>query len=689
MRKSEAKRNCRLYRLAVSLLVGLWAATPGSVVALPNGGEIVSGTGSISQTAQDMVIQQNDQQLIANWQGFSIGSAESVTFKQPNSSAVALNRVIGADPSMILGKLSANGQVFLTNPSGVVFGAGSVVDVHGLLATTFSISDENFLKGNYQFTQDPNLPLASVINNGTIHARRYVGLSAPAVGNTGSIIVADLGILTEGYETATTLDFNGDGLISFAVAEQVSGLKTDAKGNLINDQINNSGIIQANGGQVLLTTQLARNVVTNVVNHSAIVEAQTVIQENGKIVLSSAAQEVAPTEIIGNPSPRQGKGLILLAGGAQGDIQLSGILDASKVVVRADAVAIAANKSLSTNNGKIKIVSNDLDLKGDLNSGTGNVVFVLANRGDLNLAPGNPKGSLGGNDIGHIIAKNLILRTRGNINVKGISEKNTAGISNSVILNSRGGDINFEGVASSFPALKLHAANDVNVNAGVTTVKGKVKIVANDLNLNADLNSGSSNVVFVRRKGQDLKLTSDGADGSLGGSDLSHIFAKNLILRTKGNIHVDGLNEKHTSGIKNYVIMNSRGGDINFEGVASSFPALKLRAVNDINVNTNITTTKSDFIAVADRDNNGQGDLNVAPGVVITSARDIDVSAPLINAEDKSFNETRDLIVNGDVVEPPLPEPPMNPVVAESIQQGSLGSFLTEFFENGGSSGGC
>lgn len=576
MRKSEMKRNRRLYRLAISLLVGLWAVTPGSVNALPNGGDIVSGTGTISQTAQDMVIQQNTQQLITNWQGFSIGSAESVTFNQPSSSAVALNRVIGVDPSVILGKLSANGQVFLTNPSGVVFGAGSVVDVHGLLATTYNISDANFLNGNYQFTQDPNLPLASVINNGTINARRYVGLSAPAVENTGSIIVADLGTMTEGYATATTLDFNGDGLISFAVAEQVSGLKTDAKGNLINDQINNSGFIQANGGQVLLTTQLARNVITNVVNHSAIIEAQTVLQENGKIVLSSVRQEVAPTEMIGKPFARDGNGLISLVGGAEGNIQLAGTLDAAGVMVAtgggrkgSGTVTVGAGESLTTNNGHIAIIADDLVLDGDLNSGEGDVFFVPADGGNLTLSP-----------------------------------------------------------------------------------------------------DGSKNA-------------------ELGGDDLSHITANNLVIGTTGNILVKGMNEEATQGIAGSVFLISTGNII-FNVEASVFSALNAYAFNDINVNQNVTTTKGDFVAVADLERNGKGNFNVPSNVVITSARDIDVSAPLINAEDPSFNETRNLILNGDVVDPPLPtEPPMNPVVAESINQGSLGSFLTEFFENGGSSGGC
>ena len=211
-----------------------------------------------------------------------------------------------------------------------------------------------------------------------------------------------------------TLDFNGDGLISFAVNREVSKLVTDQKGNLVSDQINNSGTIRANSGKVLLTTRLARNVISNVVNHSGVTEAQTVLQKNGKIVLS---------------------------GGANGSIQLSGMLDAPKVVVRADTVTVGARKfllannyedvseirndsnGLTTNNGNIRIVANELDLKGDLNSGTGNVVFKVANGGDLDLTPGNANGSLGGNDIGHIIAKNLVLRTRGDINVKGISEK--------------------------------------------------------------------------------------------------------------------------------------------------------------------------------------------------------------------------------------------------------------------------
>ena len=251
-----------------------------------------------------------------------------------------------------------------------------------------------------------------------------------------------------------------------------------------------------------------------------------------------------------------------------------------------------------------------------------------------------------------------------------------------------GGDINFDKVASAFPALKLRAVNDVNVNVDVKATRGNVRILANDLNLDADLSSGGKKVVFTRRNGEDLSLAPDDAVGTLSGDDLSHIIAKNLVLRTRGEINVKGITEKDTAGITDFVILKSRK-DITFEDMASTFPALKLRAINDINVNVDVTTTKGDFIAKADSENNGIGDFNVAPGVVITSARDIDVSAPTINADDdESFNETRDLILNGDVTGD---ESPITPIIAESISQGSLGTFLTEFLENGGpgSSGGC
>jgi hypothetical protein len=104
----------------------------------------------------------------------------------------------------------------------------------------------------------------------------------------------------------------------------------------------------------------------------------------------------------------------------------------------------------------------------------------------------------------------------------------------------------------------------------------------------------------------------------------------------------------------------------------------------NIDVNAEFTTTKGDFIAVADSENNTLGDFNVAPGVEITSARDIDATAPNMNAHENAFSETRDLILNGvglsgDTGTSP---PPEGPADAGSSQKGVLNGFILQFFDN-------
>src|SRR4051812_571005 len=110
-----------LYRsIAAASAVALGATSP--AFASPEGGTVVAGHASITSTPGNTTINQTSQNAALDWQSFNIGVGESVRFVQPNSSAVALNRVLGSDPSSILGSLSANGKVFLVNPNGVLFG---------------------------------------------------------------------------------------------------------------------------------------------------------------------------------------------------------------------------------------------------------------------------------------------------------------------------------------------------------------------------------------------------------------------------------------------------------------------------------------------------------------------------------------------------------------------------------------
>ena len=98
-----------------------------------------------------MDVTQSSNSAIVNWDSFNIGSQAQVNFVQPSASAVILNRVLGGSGSMILGQMTANGNVFLVDPAGVIFAPGARVDVGGLVASSLGISDGNFLAAKYQF----------------------------------------------------------------------------------------------------------------------------------------------------------------------------------------------------------------------------------------------------------------------------------------------------------------------------------------------------------------------------------------------------------------------------------------------------------------------------------------------------------------------------------------------------------
>ena len=185
----------RVARCLSAWLASLQILLPSLAAALPADGKVVGGTGTIQQVSpKQLNVQQTSDKAILNWNSFSIAADEAVHFVQPSVSSIALNRVIGTDPSVILGRLQSNGRIFLLNPNGILFGAGAQINVGGLLATTLQIRDEDFTAGRYLFAQDPLKTLQSVVNRGTIHVsdHGYAFLVAPGVSNEG-VIVANLG----------------------------------------------------------------------------------------------------------------------------------------------------------------------------------------------------------------------------------------------------------------------------------------------------------------------------------------------------------------------------------------------------------------------------------------------------------------------------------------------------------------
>ena len=297
---SKKPSNAAIFLISfLTYLIGIF---PSMVFALPSGGTVQAGSATIdSVSSQQLTIHQATEKAIIDWQEFGIESAEHVDF-QLSQGGVTLNRVTGNNPSNIFGKLTSNGDLWLINPNGVLFGNNAQVDVHGLMATTSNISNADFLSGNYNFSVPSSLS-STVVNQGTITAAEggLVALVAPGVQNMG-IINARLGKVSLASGRTFTVDLYGDQLINLGVDSQVMGQVTGMDGQALTSLVTNSGSIFADGGVVRLDVNAAQNIVDRVINMDGVIQARSVVEKNGKIILM---------------------------GGNAGEVNVSGTLDAS------------------------------------------------------------------------------------------------------------------------------------------------------------------------------------------------------------------------------------------------------------------------------------------------------------------------------------------------------------------------
>ncbi|EBB1539504.1 filamentous hemagglutinin N-terminal domain-containing protein [Salmonella enterica] len=387
----------------VALLTGLIAGLlPAMALAadLPTGGQIVGGQGSISTSGNQMTIHQQTQNMAANWHSFDIGKNNTVQFVQPNSSSVALNRVTGASGSQIMGTLKANGQVFILNPNGVLFGKNARVDVGGLVASTKNISTTDFMKGQYTLSGSGN-PGAQVVNQGSLTTSKggYIVLAGERVSNSGTVTTPSGKTILAAGKTVT-LQLDNGGLTSVSV-----------NGSVVNALVENQGLISATNGQVYLTAKGQDMLLNTVVNNSGTVEAKGLANRGGEIVLNGGDSGVVSQSghLLADSQTGQGGKITLegqnihLAGGSLttatgktggGEVYVGGgwqgqdshIKNASKVVMdKAATVDVSATEN--GNGGTAVLWSDDYTnfrgtvlAKGGAKSGDGGRVETSSHR---------------------------------------------------------------------------------------------------------------------------------------------------------------------------------------------------------------------------------------------------------------------------------------------------------------------
>ena len=150
----------------------------------PTNPDVVAGNALFDQNGSVLSITSADGTII-NWQDFSIAEGELTQFLQSGAGAAVLNRVLGTNVSEILGQLQSNGRVFLINQNGIVFGESAVIDTNGFVASTLDISNNDFLNNVLHFQGNggriENRGLIRVNGNGDI------ALLAPDIQNSGLI----------------------------------------------------------------------------------------------------------------------------------------------------------------------------------------------------------------------------------------------------------------------------------------------------------------------------------------------------------------------------------------------------------------------------------------------------------------------------------------------------------------------
>lgn len=469
--KKSYSRKMSLLPLALTLCAAPALAALPAPTALPTGGQVTAGQAAISQSGSAMTINQTSDKAILNWQTFDIGSQAAVRFNQPSASAVALNRVLAGEASQIYGNLTANGQVYLVNPAGIVFGPGSRVDVGGLVASTLDITDADFLAGKRTFSR--NNATGSITNQGQITAADggLIALLAPTVVNEG-VIAARLGNVALAAGDKITLAAGADGLLQLAI--DPATLQT---------LIDNRQLIVADGGQVLMTSKAADALSAGVVANSGTIQARTLQEHEGRILLL-ADMEHGEINLSGNLDASAPSSPPPLAGEGAGERANGGFVETSAAQVKVADTARVTTLATNGENGLWLIDPNDYTIAasgGNISGATlsanlagGNVAINTATQG---TAGGN--GDIFVNDAVSWNANTLTLTAERDININAVMTASGASI---LVINPTGtvkvgfapGEANGFAGRVDFPGRS---------GAGFLTIKGVGYTVINSLGL--------------------------------------------------------------------------------------------------------------------------------------------------------------------------------------------------------------
>jgi filamentous hemagglutinin family protein len=508
-------KNINLFaRFAGLLALGfMWVASAFAdpdINALPVGGSVAQGSASISQQANQMVINQATDKAIINWQGFNIGAAASINVLQPNASSVLLNRVVGNDQSQIFGSLTANGHVILVNPNGIVFGVDGSVTASAFTASTLGISDADFMAGNYHFVG--NGANGSILNQGSINATAgYVALLSANVTNDGKI-TTNQGNVYMGAAQSITVPVSNSGRI-----------RMELDPASVNAAVNNTqnGVIVTSGGQVLMQASAVNDAIATArISHAGQINTTATQAGNVTLLTDRGNIRVSGSVVANSTTPAHQGGDIII-----GRDLLTGALANSTDV---SGAALISNKGFVETSGDWLKTNNITIIAQDWLLDPTDISIVGAGTAAADTAFSTASGTTTFQDAAGISTSEVLKSTiesaiNNGTNVT-ISTTNTTSGANGSGNITIATALSFNNTGPQNATLSLQAKNGITQNSGASITAIGSKLV---------------NVVMLAEgKYQGVDANSTGSNGIILNSSIT----------TNGTVEITGTNRNTNAG---------------------------------------------------------------------------------------------------------------------------------------------
>lgn len=214
---------------------------PGGLEVLTGNDARWSGADAPVTSGNNVTVRQNDQQAVLHWKTFNIGRDTTLNFDQSKGGAdagkwVAFNKVFDPSgvPSQIRGRINAQGQVYIINRNGVVFGGSSQINTRALVASTLPIN-ENLVRSGLLNNKDAQFIFSGIrVPGGSDGTPAFEPPTLPAGQKYGDVLVE------KGARLKATAGQDGDG----------------GRVMLVGANVRNEGTIDTPAGQSILAAGL-------------------------------------------------------------------------------------------------------------------------------------------------------------------------------------------------------------------------------------------------------------------------------------------------------------------------------------------------------------------------------------------------------------------------------------------------